>query len=1090
MSKHLLRLAFSLIVAFIVSTVTTHAQTFTWDGGSGTSNGWSIGDNWLSDVAPPNDGTDVLVFTGTTRLTNFTDAAWSLNSLIFGTGAGAFSFFGAQLTIGSGGISNGTTVAQVINNNILISSAQTWVARNGILTLNGNLTGSASLALNGNSSNSSTLPTIRFGGINTNYTGTITPDGGSAGLLLASPLAQTGGLIDLNAGNRNLWLTANTSSNPYTFGIGTTAPLPGSPMKVRFRGSGTAGLYLTGGHVYWDPGNGGDYTWVNESNTIDFNGSDGSTPNYFIIGNDSSSFILSGANKTFRNAGGGNSSSLAILRSALADDSGGARNLNTSLNLLILTRPAVNDSNPGTITVSGGALAVTNMNQIFSGNLNLSGGVLVLDGLSWSDFLAGRSSGNGTGANQWQLTGGGFASRGADLTISGGPTNQFNASFALGSAALDTNGQFYATGKITLVQDTTITARRTITIGATGPGLTGTDAEGIVHTISGNIIDGIVAGLGGSSTGALSFSASGPSSDSTIAEVVLRGTNYSWKGSASVSVNTGNILNSGPGGIANNNDIIVRFDGDASFPTGNISGTTTNTAYLAAQRRNTTGNRYGFMITGSTASNVVYDLPAGYKFLIGGAGTQEQPGTFGSTGGDATLQNSAIVVHSTASSQTLNLLVREGTLTFGSTNAGAVSLQSGGGISGSDSGIGGAATTITDRSGGSTLVKRGPGTLILRNVAYVLAASGTDHSFSNTWQIGQGTANVFGGALRETGTEMSNSTVSNKVTMAGGVLELGAADFTRILGTGIGQVNMAGTGGGGFSAFGGDRLVMANNNTNALSWGSGSFVASGQPLLFGSFTADSVITLTNGLNLGTSGNSTRIIRVIDNTSTNTDFARVVGVISGSSGNGLRKEGDGTLDLAGLNTYAGLTTNAAGTLLINGSLTGAGGGIFTLAGATLGGSGTTTRNVTIQNGGTLSPGNSPGIFNVGNLSLASNSNFKVEINGVTVGTDYDQANVTGTVSLDGANLVLSLGYVPSVGDEFVIINNDSTDPVGGFFFGLPDLSTFSLGGFNWEVTYVGGVDGNDVVLTVIPEPGALTLALVGLAGAALVIRRRR
>jgi hypothetical protein len=42
---------------------------------------------------------------------------------------------------------------------------------------------------------------------------------------------------------------------------------------------------------------------------------------------------------------------------------------------------------------------------------------------------------------------------------------------------------------------------------------------------------------------------------------------------------------------------------------------------------------------------------------------------------------------------------------------------------------------------------------------------------------------------------------------------------------------------------------------------------------------------------------------------------------------------------------------------------------------------------------------------------------------------------------------------------------------------------------WTITYQGD-SGNDVVLSVIPEPGALTLVLVGLAGAALVLRRRR
>jgi hypothetical protein len=62
-------------------------------------------------------------------------------------------------------------------------------------------------------------------------------------------------------------------------------------------------------------------------------------------------------------------------------------------------------------------------------------------------------------------------------------------------------------------------------------------------------------------------------------------------------------------------------------------------------------------------------------------------------------------------------------------------------------------------------------------------------------------------------------------------------------------------------------------------------------------------------------------------------------------------------------------------------------------------------------------------------------------------------------------------------------------VSGEFFGLPDGAPFLVGTTVFTVDYYGG-DGNDVVLTVIPEPGALTLVLVGLAGAALIMRRRR
>ena len=69
-----------------------------------------------------------------------------------------------------------------------------------------------------------------------------------------------------------------------------------------------------------------------------------------------------------------------------------------------------------------------------------------------------------------------------------------------------------------------------------------------------------------------------------------------------------------------------------------------------------------------------------------------------------------------------------------------------------------------------------------------------------------------------------------------------------------------------------------------------------------------------------------------------------------------------------------------------------------AGGTLGGTGTITGPVTINAGGTLAPGLSPGITNTGNLVLAGI--FLVEIEGTTLGTQYDNTNVTGTVNVTG------------------------------------------------------------------------------------------
>ncbi|MHA3772882.1 hypothetical protein ACXR0O_15215 [Verrucomicrobiota bacterium sgz303538] len=115
---------------------------------------------------------------------------------------------------------------------------------------------------------------------------------------------------------------------------------------------------------------------------------------------------------------------------------------------------------------------------------------------------------------------------------------------------------------------------------------------------------------------------------------------------------------------------------------------------------------------------------------------------------------------------------------------------------------------------------------------------------------------------------------------------------------------------------------------------------------------------------------------------------------------------------------------------------------------------------------------------------------LEINGRTVGTQYDQINVTGMVSLTANTaFTLSLGFIPAVGDTFTIINNDDIDAINrGTFalsFGGTPLTEGALfstaNGVQFRITYAGGIDNNDVVLTTtIPEPASVA-SLIGALG---------
>ncbi|MBX9582848.1 MAG: right-handed parallel beta-helix repeat-containing protein [Gemmataceae bacterium] len=118
--------------------------------------------------------------------------------------------------------------------------------------------------------------------------------------------------------------------------------------------------------------------------------------------------------------------------------------------------------------------------------------------------------------------------------------------------------------------------------------------------------------------------------------------------------------------------------------------------------------------------------------------------------------------------------------------------------------------------------------------------------------------------------------------------------------------------------------------------------------------------------------------------------------------------------------------------------------------------------------TLAPGGAgaTAAVTVTTLTLDNNDTLAVELNGTTAGTQYDQIAVTGTATLGNANLTATLGYTPTAGTTYTVID-------GGTRSGTFGVTTVNAGAAVLTVSYTA----NDALLTV-PTPTPLTFTGAG------------
>ncbi len=279
---------------------------------------------------------------------------------------------------------------------------------------------------------------------------------------------------------------------------------------------------------------------------------------------------------------------------------------------------------------------------------------------------------------------------------------------------------------------------------------------------------------------------------------------------------------------------------------------------------------------------------------------------------------------------------------------------------------------------------------------------------------------------------------------------------------------------GGATTFNGG-LTLPSGKTLTLTTGAITSPNSGTDVtIAGSSTLG--VTASGAIGASAAPLTTNVATLVTDTNDSTDFAQFLSEANSVS-----------IGAADLDAGTATITLVSGTFL-----TSASGFIrspLSLAGGTLGGTGTVQGAVSMTNaGGTIAPGTSPGQLTVdGSVTLDAAGTFDVELTGTTVGTQYDQLSVTGasrTVTLNGVKLNLSFGsgpFTPATDNKFTIIDNvASTSTVSGTFkdstgtTNLAEGSAVIVSGNHFLITYQGGTNNNDVVLTADQTPPTVAI----------------
>ena len=948
----------------------------------------------------------------------------------------------------------------------------------------------------------------------------------TSGTISLRPTTTTNGNITVAAGktatiNSNIGFSNNVATT-FTSNAGSTLNLGGGASNSQYRFVGAGTVNMTAGTYTANVGRVNVATFNQTGGTFNMNlpaGTDG----YFIgdAAGRSVNYTMSGG--AIINANAQNTtvtnSYLAIGRASGNTAYTNTLNVTGSANLNVgvtanrageLLIASDNASN-GTLNVSSGAATVGTGkadNKIYffkngsgagyTANLSQSGGTVTANGIQFGG-TAGTYN----------------ATSSANLTLSGGVLYVGLQGITRGSGASDLQTNIKLQGGVIGASDSW-SSSLDMKLGATsgGPTFQAATSGGVSKniTLSGVLSDdaGVSGALTKTGIGTLTLSGSNTySGNTTISAGALRlgASNViaDGAGKGNVSVASGATFDlsgfsetinglSGAGTVDNSGDFAATLT-VGSNAGGTFSGNIKNTTLALSLTK--TGNT-DLILSGSNSHSGATTINQG-RLFINSSNALSSNSAVTVNGGSLVLNTSGnpAFAQSITLNNNSNLSLRQsatlsnvtlatnGTLTFNQDDTatqaftlnsntaldGTLTVQVGGGAAAP------AAVTLSGiLSGGSgNLVKIGSGQLTLsgsNSFNGLTIKNGTLNAITSSNALGAGTVTMGGsgstGATLTIGRAFANNFTINAPTSGSVVIGANGAGSGYTLSGGIalngnltlqtndnainGAIKAGGTFTGGITGTGNVVLNNLGLAANTFTFNTGAINHTGSLTLQGTATGDTTINSSIGAN---------VTSVTQNSAT----SRLV--------------------LAGSSSYTGATNVNAGTLVVNGSISTS--SLTTISsGATIGGSGTVGA-LTVLDGATLAPGNSPGTLNTGTLTLADASVLSFELNptDTTIGSSInDLISVTGNLTLDGIlNVVATSGdfLAATVGTTWRLFNYTGTLTNNAVTYGsMPTLGE----GLSWELdTATAG----QVNLTVIPEPGA---ALLGGLGLLALLRRRR